>query len=210
MRKASWQNSAIGSGGIKTQFYIYMTQDDSVQPFQQATELLSVKFSETKLYKETSRDFLVYRKVKALIEKDDGILLIQSLEGICSSRKEIPEELRLLIESPIRLIILDYPVMFKKLDLETNHLFLQLLREIYQKPRNRLKDLRAERSKRLGRHKITYPENWELLYEKWQAGRITGLQFMREAHLKRGTFYHMAAEYKEYLTFVKKQFGQIE
>ena len=185
-----------------------MTQEDSVQPFQKAAELLHVKFSKAKLYKETSRDFLVYRKVKALIEKDDGILLIQSLDGICSSKKEISEELRLLVESPIRLIILDYPVMFKKLDIETNHLFLQLLQEIYRKPRNKLKTLRAERSKRLGRHKLTYPKNWELLYEKWQAGQITGLQFMKEANLKRGTFYHMAAEYKEYLASMKQQFDQ--
>ena len=70
------------------------------------------------------------------------------------------------------------------------HLFLQLLWEIYTKPKTKLVDLRAEKSKHLGRRKICYPDNWSELYRQWQAGEITGRDFMTVTGIKRGTFYH--------------------
>lgn len=127
------------------------------------------------------------------------------MDSICNGREYIPEELKRILSSQIILLILDYPVMRKRLDLETNHLLLRLLLETYTKPKATLSNLRAEKSKRLGRRKIRYPENWSELYEKWEAREITGQSFMKEAGLKRGTFYHMIAEYKAYLQSMKKK-----
>ncbi|WP_139283725.1 hypothetical protein [Selenomonas sp. KH1T6] len=153
------------------------------------------------VHEEAQRDFLVYKKLIEKSFRNNSIILVKSLDSICNGREFIPDELKRVLSSKIILIVLDYPVMLTKIDLDTNHLLLQLLLETYIKPKNKLAELRAEKSKRLGRRKISYPDKWADLYEKWEAGEITGRDFMKETGVKRGTFYHMVAEYKEYLNY---------
>lgn len=45
--------------------------------------------------------------------------------------------------------------------------------------------------------RIDYPRQWENLFKKWENKEITARYFMKECGLKRGTFYHMIADYKE-------------
>ncbi len=179
--------------------HIYRHEDEEMNLFQSALEEIDLEVMEVKVHQEATRDFLVYNNLLTEVGNDSAVLLVKSLESICPGKEYIPAALRKLLETRVVLLVLDYPVMMTKLDLETNHLFLQLLMEVYSKPKNKLLELRAEKSKRLGRRKIRYPENWPDLYEKWQVGEITARDFMKATGIKRGTFYHMAAEYKEYL-----------
>lgn len=174
-------------------------------PFEQAVSKLGLTEAEITVHEEAQRDFIVYQKLIAATEGCTSIVLVQSLDSICNGREYIPEELRRILSSQIILLVLDYPVMLTRLDLETNHLLLQLLLETFIKPKAKLVELRAEKSKRLGRRKIRYPKKWPELYEKWEAKEITGQEFMKQTGLKRGTFYHMAAEYKEYLQSLKNR-----
>jgi hypothetical protein len=173
--------------------------------FEQAVSQLELADAEITVHEEAQRDFMVYQKLIVETEDCTSIVLVQSLDSICNGREYIPEELRRILSSKIILLVLDYPVMLTRLDLETNHLLLQLLLETFIKPKAKLVELRAEKSKRFGRRKICYPDNWSELYEKWEAKQITGQEFMKQTGLKRGTFYHMAAEYKEYLQSLKKR-----
>ena len=50
-----------------------------------------------------------------------------------------------------------------------------------------------------GRKKIRFPENWEILYEKYAAKEITANDFQKMSGLKRATFYNLLCEYKELL-----------
>lgn len=170
-----------------------------MEVFRKALEFLTVSIEDAKIYIESQRDLLVYRNMLEEIGSSPAVVIIQSLESICRGKEFIPEALEKILASGIVLFVLDYPVMLTKLDLDTNHLLLQLLLEVYTKPRPKLEEMRAEKSKRLGRRKIHYPENWPELYEKWEAKEITGRDFMKAAGIRRGTFYHMVAEYKEYL-----------
>ena len=179
--------------------HIYKHTDEDIELFEQAIRKLSIPEADTRLYQEAQRDFLVYQKLLEEIGESPALVMVKSLESICNGKEFVPEALQRLLASRIVLLVLDYPVMLTKLDIKTNHLFLQLLWEVYTKPKAKLVDLRAEKSKQLGRRKIRYPENWSELYEKWQAGEITGRDFMKVTGIKRGTFYHMVAEYKEYL-----------
>lgn len=179
--------------------------------FQKALEKLSIKEADIKVHQEARRDFLVYRNLLDEIGDEAVIVMVKSLESICSGREFVPDELKTLMASRIVFLVMDYPVMLTKIDIEINHMFLQLLMEVYTKPKTKLVELRAEKSKRLGRRKIRYPENWPELYDKWKAGEITGRDFMKAAGVKRGTFYHMAAEYEEYIKseFInQEQFGK--
>lgn len=43
-----------------------------------------------------------------------------------------------------------------------------------------------------GRPSAEYPENWEVVYNKWKSGEITATAAMKELGLKRNTFYKLA------------------
>lgn len=47
-----------------------------------------------------------------------------------------------------------------------------------------------------GRKRIPYPKDWEFLYDKWEKGEISATDFMKEAGLKKGTFYNLVKQYK--------------
>lgn len=163
---------------IETDIYIYMNTDDSLENFQKQLDSSSINFVNRRIYVETSRDLLVYHKLKSLVEKEGGLLIVQSLDAICHGKEEYVSALNELITSSVRLIILDYPVMLTKIDLESNHLFLKLLMEVYAKPKKKLIDLRAAKSQHLGRRKIQYPDNWDTLYRQWEKKEISGKDFM--------------------------------
>ena len=205
--QAGLANCIAGLGGVKiiNKIHVYKHVDEDMERFEQGLSNLELPEAEVIVHEEAQRDFIVYQNLIAASKDCTSIVLVQSLDSICNGKEYIPEELRRIISSPIILMVLDYPVMLTKLDIETNHLLLQLLLETCIKPKAKLVELRAEKSKRLGRRKIRYPENWPELYEKWEAGEITGQEFMKQTGLKRGTFYHMAAEYKEYLQSVNKR-----
>ncbi len=179
--------------------YIYKHDEEELTSFQKALGLMNHSVDEVRLYNEAQRDFLVYQSMLEEIGSANSIVMVKSLESICSGKEYIPASIRKILSSQIVLLVIDYPVMLNHPDLVTNHLLLQLLLEVHTKPKTKLVDLRAEKSKRIGRRKIRYPDNWPELYDKWQAGEITGKDFMKATGIKRGTFYHMAAEYKEYL-----------
>ncbi len=196
---------------ITRHVHIYRHIDEEEETFQKALEKLSVKEADIKVHQEAQRDFLVYRNLLEEIGDEYAIVMVKSLESICNGREFVPDELKTLMASRVVFLVMDYPVMLTKIDLETNHMFLQLLMEVYTKPKAKLAELRAEKSKRLGRRKIGYPENWSELYDKWKAGEITGRDFMKATGLKRGTFYHMAAEYEEYMkseSIDQEQYGK--
>ncbi len=196
---------------ITRHVHIYRHIDEEKETFQKALEKLSVKEADIKVHQEAQRDFLVYRNLLEEIGDEYAIVMVKSLESICNGREFVPDELKTLVASRVVFLVMDYPVMLTKIDLETNHMFLQLLMEVYTKPKAKLAELRAEKSKRLGRRKIGYPENWSELYDKWKAGEITGRDFMKATGLKRGTFYHMAAEYEEYMkseSIDQEQYGK--
>ena len=196
---------------ITRYIHIYRHIDEDMETFQKALEKLSMEDADIKVHQEAQRDFLVYRNLLEEIGDEAAIVMVKSLESICNGREFVPNELKTLIASRIVFLVMDYPVMLTKIDMETNHMFLQLLMEVYTKPKAKLVELRAEKSKRLGRRKICYPENWPKLYDKWKAGEITGRDFMKAAGVKRGTFYHMTAEYEEYIkseSINQEQFGK--
>lgn len=61
---------------IETDIYIYMNTDDSLENFQKQLDSSSINFVNQRIYVETSRDLLVYHKLKSLVEKEGGLLIV--------------------------------------------------------------------------------------------------------------------------------------
>jgi len=52
------------------------------------------------------------------------------------------------------------------------------------------------RGVKLGRPSITYPENWESVYQQWQEGRIKAVQAMSLLGLKKTKFYQLVKAFE--------------
>lgn len=50
-----------------------------------------------------------------------------------------------------------------------------------------------------GRKKIDFPDNWELVYNKWKCREIKSKEAMELTGLKKATFYNLLKEYEEKL-----------
>lgn len=50
-----------------------------------------------------------------------------------------------------------------------------------------------------GRSKMSFPDGWDELYEKWEKQEISSKEFMEQSGLKKATFYNMLTEYKAML-----------
>lgn len=59
------------------------------------------------------------------------------------------------------------------------------------------KRISAKTGQPCGRPKIEYPSNWGAVYQRWKAGEITAVQAMREANIKRSSFYNLVKKYEK-------------
>lgn len=82
-------------------------------------------------------------------------------------------------------------------------LVLQILSYVAQKERDNIRTRQAQgianakaQGKVLGRPKVTYPNNWEEIYDLWYNKKeITAKEAMKRTGLKRNTFYKFTKEY---------------
>lgn len=83
-------------------------------------------------------------------------------------------------------------------------LVLQILSYVAEKERVNIKERQRQgietakaKGKKLGRPKAKKPDNWDNVYQKWQAGEITATEAIRQLGLKKSTFYTLSKEPKQ-------------
>ena len=52
-----------------------------------------------------------------------------------------------------------------------------------------------------GRPKLVFPDGWDELYARWEAGEIGSKEFLAASGLKKATFYNKLADYKALRAF---------
>lgn len=174
--------------------FAYRRNDVSVDFFSDALRDMGINEPSFVLFTDSDRDVPVYHQMKEELEQvDDGMVLIQNLQQIGEDSQAQAVELKWFLDRSMALVILCYPVMVKYFSKKVNTLFLTLLYEYLSSGSGRRVIFMEPR---VGRRKIVYPENWDILYRLWRDKKITARDFMKKAHVKRGTFYHMVAEYE--------------
>ena len=83
-------------------------------------------------------------------------------------------------------------------------LVLQILSYVAEKERLSIRERQRQgfeaakaNGKKLGRPSVKKPDNWELIFKRWQEGEITAVEAMRQTGLKKGTFYAFAKKKKQ-------------
>lgn len=181
---------------------VYRKQNESVTPCETIlTGLFQGSRIEYTLYTDQGIDTTALRRMKRDIEQTgSGVIVLSSVRALGVSTDDVLRMLQWAKNTGALLVAAD-TASSRTLDPTTNGIVLQTLIDVYASmPSSRITYFKVP----LGRKKIQFPKNWDELYQKWDADQITAIEFMDQAGLKKGTFYHLLASYKEQQDSIKE------
>ena len=160
--------------------------------------------------KQSGKDFErpQYKRMVRRLRAGD-LLYISSIDRLGRNYREILEQWRVLTkEKSADVCVLDMPLLDTRRGKDLMGAFiadlvLQILSFVAQKERENIRTRQAQgiaaakaRGVRFGRPPAPLPENFPLVYARWQAGELTGVAAAREAGLSNSSFRYRAVLYE--------------
>lgn len=149
-----------------------------------------------------------YQLLKRMIRKGD-ILYIHSLDRFGRNKEEILQEWNAITkEIEADIVVLDMPLLdttqYKdSLGTFIADLVLQILSWMAQEERDRIRkrqregiDVALTKGISFGRPKAQVSEEFIRAYNRWKQKEITAVQAMKEANVKKTTFYKLVKQYE--------------
>ena len=161
--------------------------------------------------KQSGKDFErpQYKRMVRRLKRDD-LLFIKSIDRLGRNYAEIQEQWRVLTkEKGIDIVVLDMPLLDTRRGKDLMGTFLsdivlQVLSFVAENERTNIRQRQAEgiavakaRGVRFGRPPRPLPENYHSVYQRWRAGKITGLAAAKECGMPMSTFRYRAAIYEK-------------
>lgn len=154
-----------------------------------------------------------YQALKNSMLRDGDTLVVKSLDRLSRNKDPITQELRYLKEHHIQVRVIDLPTTMIQLPTGQewvfemiNNILIEVLSSIAEQERLTIRQRQAEgiaaakaKGKHLGRPKIDFPSNWDIIFRRWESGKITAVAAMKELGVKKSTYYklvHLAKEKK--------------
>jgi DNA invertase Pin-like site-specific DNA recombinase len=160
--------------------------------------------------KQSGKDFErpQYKKMVEKLKKDD-LLYIKSIDRLGRNYEEILEQWRILTKDKgIDIVVLDMPLLDTRrgkylMGTFLSDIVLQVLSFVAENERANIRQRQAEgiaaakaRGVRFGRAPLPLPENFHVVYQMWQEGKLSGVNAAKECGMSKSTFYCRAKEYK--------------
>lgn len=153
-----------------------------------------------------------YQALKGPLGLREGdTLYITSLDRLSRNKQDIKKELEWFKENRVTLRILDLPTSLIEvpegqewiMDMITN-ILVEVLASIAEQERKTIRrrqregiDAARAKGKHLGRPALKYPENFEVVYQRWKNDKqITARKAMKELGLPRSSFYKLVKQYE--------------
>lgn len=149
-----------------------------------------------------------YQLLKRILRKGD-VLYIHSLDRFGRNKEEILNEWNDITKNiQADIVVLDMPLLdttqFKdSLGTFIADLVLQILSWMAEEERERIRkrqregiDLALQKGVVFGRPKMEITEEFKQAYDRWKSGEITAVKAMKEAGVKKTTFYKLVKEYE--------------
>ena len=161
--------------------------------------------------KQSGKDFErpQYKRMVRRLKRDD-LLYIKSIDRLGRNYEEIQEQWRVLTKDKgIDIVVLDMPLLDTRRGKDLMGTFLsdivlQVLSFVAENERVNIRQRQAEgiaaakaRGVRFGRPPRPLPENYHSVYQRWRAGKITGLAAAKECGMPMSTFRYRAAIYEK-------------
>ena len=162
------------------------------------------------LDRQSGRDFdrPQYKRMLKKMKRDD-LLYIKSIDRLGRNYTEILEQWRILTrEKGIDIAVLDMPLLDTRRGKDLmgtflSDLVLQILSFVAENERDNIRQRQAEgiaaakaRGVRFGRPPSPLPDNFESVFLRWKAGRITGAAAAKECGMPLSTFRYRAGVYE--------------
>ena len=161
--------------------------------------------------KQSGKDFErpQYKRMVRRLKRDD-LLYIKSIDRLGRNYEEIQEQWRVLTKDKgVDIVVLDMPLLDTRRGKDLMGTFLsdivlQVLSFVAENERVNIRQRQAEgiaaakaRGVRFGRPPRPLPENYHSVYQRWRAGKITGLAAAKECGMAMSTFRYRAAIYEK-------------
>ena len=157
--------------------------------------------------KESGKDLdrVGYQALKNAILRRSDTLVIKSLDRLSRNKADIHNELQYFKDNGTRVKVIDLPTTMMDLPEGQQWVFemvsnilIEVLGTIAEQERATIKQRQAEgiaaakaQGRKLGRPALTFPDNWEAVYNAWKAGEITAKRAMELTDTKRTSFYKL-------------------
>jgi len=192
--------------------YIRVSSKDQNEGRQlEAMKKLDINERDIYLDKQSGKNFerVNYQLLKRIIRKGD-ILYIHSLDRFGRNKEEILQEWNDLtknIEADI--VVMDMPLLdttqYKdSMGSFIADLVLQILSWMAEEERERIRkrqregiDLALQNGVKFGRPKVLVSEEFKEVYRKWRARELTAVEAMKEAGVKKTSFYKLVKALEE-------------
>lgn len=160
--------------------------------------------------KQSGKDFErpQYKKMLRKMKRDD-LLCIKSIDRLGRNYAEILEQWRVLTKQKgIDIVVLDMPLLDTRRGKDLMGTFLsdivlQVLSFVAENERVNIRQRQAEgiaaakaRGVRFGHPPAPLPENFHGVYQRWRAGKITGVAAAKECNMSLPTFRYRAKVYE--------------
>ena len=192
--------------------YIRVSTKDQNED-RQLVAMQNLSIPEKNLYmdKQSGKDFErpQYKKMVRRMKKDD-LLYIKSIDRLGRNYGEILEQWRVLTkEKKIDIVVLDMPLLDTRRGKDLMGTFLsdivlQVLSFVAENERTNIRQRQAEgiaaakaRGVRFGRPPAPLPANFHSCYQRWKAGKLTGVAAARECHMPMSSFRYRAEVYEK-------------
>lgn len=149
-----------------------------------------------------------YKKLLRKLKPDD-VLYIKSIDRLGRNYSEILEQWRYLTKiKKIDIVVLDMPLLDTRIGKDLMGTFLsdivlQVLSFAAENERNNIRQRQAEgiaaakaKGIRFGRPPKPLPDGFHAAYQKWKAGKITGITAAKECNMPLTTFRYRAQHYE--------------
>ena len=149
-----------------------------------------------------------YQILKKVMRRGDT-LFVHSLDRFGRNKEQILEEWRELTkERGIDIVVVDMPLLDTRnykdgMGSLITDIVLQLLSWLAEEERNKIRtrqregiDIAQRNGVRFGRPPAQITPEFEAAYKRWRAGEIKAVEAMKEANLKKPTFYKLVKKYE--------------
>ncbi|MCD7919490.1 MAG: recombinase family protein [Clostridiales bacterium] len=201
----------IDSGEIHVYGYVRVSSKDQNEDRQMiAMHEVGVEDRNIYLDKQSGKDFdrPQYKRLLKRLKKRD-VVYIKSIDRLGRNYEEILEQWRVVTKQKgADIVVIDMPILDTRTDRNLMATFicdtvLSVLSFVAENERVNIKQRQAEgiaaayaRGVRFGRPPKPLPENFDDVYRRWMAGKITGLAAAAECGMPISSFRYRAARYE--------------
>ena len=150
-----------------------------------------------------------YKKLLRKLKRGD-LLYVKSIDRLGRNYKEILEQWRILTKDKVvDIVVLDMPLLDTRRGKDLmgtflSEIVLQVLSFVAENERVNIRQRQAEgiaaakaRGVRFGRPLAPLPENFHGVYQRWRAGKITGVTAAKECGMPLSSFLYRAEVYQK-------------